>query len=166
MGPRGPSAGDPYDNAPAIAPQDLADLGYGDRLNPAFKAGGVDRPRLILPTKEKRFEPILFGPLWSLAEDSLRRASELIVIGYSFPEADQRATQLVPDRTNREACVTVCCRMDGSRICELFRSRGFANVTDADSFESWLRCSKPGEPSAVHAGKIGHIHPTGHLYFR
>jgi len=138
MGGAGLHAGFPFDKPVAIMPQDLIDLGYDKRVDAGFRAGGVDRPNLILPGKEKRFETDLFDPLWSQAELALRHASELVVIGYSFPEADKRATELILQRTNRNAQVTVCCRTDGVRICDHFRSIGFTSVRDADSFESWL----------------------------
>jgi hypothetical protein len=119
-------------------PQDLADLGYHEISDPAFIAGGVDRPRLVLPGRNKQFEPRLFEGLWRRAEDSLQRASEVVVIGYSLPDADQRALQLVLAATNSAAKVTVCCLDDGVRICDLLRSCGFSEVEDGRCFESWL----------------------------
>lgn len=151
MGGAGLRAGFPFDKPVAIMPPDLIDLGYDGQVDAGFWAGGVDRPNLILPGKEKRFEPDLFDPLWSQAELSLRRASELVVVGYSFPEADKRATELILRRTNRRAKVIVCRRMDGARICDNFRSLGFTSVTDADSFESWL-----GSPGLSFVGDRHH----------
>ena len=137
MGRPGLSAGDPFDKPPTILPQDLADLGY-DKDIANFRPGGYDRARLILPSKGKRFEPRLFESLWAQAEASLRHASELVVIGYSFPEADERARELIFQQTKKTAPITVCCRADGPRICDLFRSHGFTIVTDGESFETLL----------------------------
>ncbi len=51
-------------------------------------------PLLIPPVINKEYAKII-EPLWNKAEEYLREASEVIVIGYSFREADIKARNLV-----------------------------------------------------------------------
>ena len=139
LGGSGFSVGDPLDKRPAIMPQDMVALGYVDLTDPNFVSGGAHR-RLVLPTRAKRFERRLFDGLWSQAIQALNEAAEIVVIGYSFPAADERALELLHEM-NRTAEVVVGCLNDGARICQLFHSAGLKKVTDIGSFEMWLNRS-------------------------
>jgi hypothetical protein len=126
-----------YDQRPAIMPHDLAYLGYVDR-DPAWREGGVDRPRIVLPGRKKSLRTKLYQVLWSAAANALRRAERLVIVGYSMPDADEAAQQLLLGATNRDAEVNICCCADGPRMCRSFFSAGFERVTDDVSLEHFL----------------------------
>ena len=87
--------------------RDFTYLGYsGDVRDPLCKglsrAGGD--PALILPTLHKNFfHQTTFGReweffwncIWEQAQQSLHSAEKIVMIGYSMPEADERARELL-----------------------------------------------------------------------
>lgn len=58
--------------------------------------GIVSIPLIIPPVKDKKYDSYgdLFNLLWDEALDSLSKADEIIIIGYSFPRTDHRSHTL------------------------------------------------------------------------
>jgi hypothetical protein len=61
--------------------------------------GLTSMPLIIPPVKEKTYELYggLFQTLWGRAEVALSNASQILVIGYSFPKTDHRSSKLFLD---------------------------------------------------------------------
>ncbi|GAF76954.1 unnamed protein product, partial [marine sediment metagenome] len=62
----------------------------------AGHAGLVSMPLIIPPVKKKTYDLFgnLFGGLWKQAEHSIRDASHITIVGYSFPRTDHQSTAL------------------------------------------------------------------------
>lgn len=115
-------------------------LGYPSEVSDPLcrgisSTGGV--PALILPTLRKRFfERTSLGHewegfwqrLWRQAEFALACSKEVIVIGYSMANADEKARELLLRETNRDALISVFCRGQSTRIRDEFRTHGFQCV--------------------------------------
>ncbi len=133
--------------------RDFTYLGYSkdvrDPLCMGITRTGAD-PALILPTLHKNFfhqtsfgrewEPF-WNYIWEQAQQSLRFAEKIVIIGYSMPEADERARDLLLKHLNPDAEILV---FSGSRtggICEDFRKSGFQTVNSFGSgyFEDYLK---------------------------
>jgi hypothetical protein len=74
-----------------IPPKHLEDLGAKSEVNYPDNGGWtpVTYRSMVIPTWFKTFQPdYLFARLWAQALEVMAKASEVIVIGYSFPEAD------------------------------------------------------------------------------
>lgn len=56
----------------------------------------VSMPVIIPPIKQKEYSLFgdLFGKLWKKAEESLVKANNIVIIGYSFPKTDYRTDEL------------------------------------------------------------------------
>jgi hypothetical protein len=119
---------------------DLEFLGYPSTtrdLECAAVQSAALVPILIMPTLRKRFYfETTFGrelegfmrALWESAQDALACSSEIVIIGYSLPEADDRARDLLLKASNRSARVTVCCGSRSEAIRHLFLQQGFASA--------------------------------------
>jgi hypothetical protein len=87
--------------------------------------GLVSMPLIIPPVKEKRYD--FFGPLfsdiWKKAEDCLAQATNIILIGYSFPRTDHRSVKLFRDAFMRCRSMPNIKIIDPapSRIASIFR---------------------------------------------
>ena len=69
----------------------------------------------------------------------LRDATEVFIHGYSMPEADLKARELLFGNIKPDATINVSCRSTSDRIADEFRSRGFAKVNSFPTigFETW-----------------------------
>ena len=58
--------------------------------------GIVSIPLIIPPVREKKYSSFgsLFDGLWKSAGDSIQKAEQIIIIGYSFPKTDTRSNEL------------------------------------------------------------------------
>ncbi len=59
-------------------------------------AGLASIPLIIPPVKDKTYDLFgdLFGSIWKQAEQALTSATEIVLIGYSFPRTDHRSNDL------------------------------------------------------------------------
>jgi hypothetical protein len=133
---------------PAIPTTDLNYLG-ANLVDPEFRGTGGFVPSLIMPAAEKKFYTEtsinprewedFWNSLWSQAEDSIAGSDEVHIIGYSLPEYDRRANDLLL-KTRRLGVLSICCRSDTARLVERFQKFGFQNARQGGdgSFESWL----------------------------
>jgi len=66
-------------------------------------SGLVSIPLIIPPVKNKAYNNFgdLFASLWSKAEESIRKADKIIIIGYSFPMTDIQSDRLFKNAFNQ-----------------------------------------------------------------
>jgi hypothetical protein len=134
---------------PVVLPREFAFLGYEGVTDPK-PVGGVTRSgSMVLMSRNKRFyvstsinprerEPF-WSTLWGHADTALRDAGEVVIIGYSLPEADVEARRLLLETANKHSLLTVCCGRDTNRVGDEFAQNGFPQVrTDTKRFEDWL----------------------------
>jgi hypothetical protein len=121
---------------PVILPQEFDFLGYRAVRDPQFNGGGAGRAgSMVLPTLNKQFyvstssnpreREAFWSSLWNQAAEAVRRADNIVIIGYSLPAADARARDLLLREGNRDADVTLCCGGQTKRLGEEFVSAGF-----------------------------------------
>jgi hypothetical protein len=135
---------------PVVLPREFEFLGYEGVTDPKFSGGGVDRSgSMILPSRSKQFyvstsinpreRESFWSTLWGQADTALRNADEVVIIGYSLPEADAEARRLLLETTNKQSLLTVCCGRDTDRVGDEFIQNGFSHVgTGSRRFEDWL----------------------------
>jgi hypothetical protein len=156
VGPAGPLGA-----RPLILPDYFQFFGYPPELSdPQFKGGGSSRSgSMILPGRSKSFEarPRFWDHLWTQALYALRKASEIVVIGYSLPFADKRARDLLLRAANKNASISICCGGDNARIAKEFGNAGFASVeAHWTYFDDWITTRldvRNGTGSSRAAGK-------------
>jgi hypothetical protein len=121
---------------PVVLPQEFEFLGYPGMSDPQFNGGGVDRAgSMILPSRKKQFSistsinpserADFWDSLWTMAAKALKRAKEITIIGYSLPEADERAKGLLFDNVMRDSLLKICCGTATSNVAEKFIRTGF-----------------------------------------
>ena len=142
--------GDSLGPRPVILPREFEFLEYVGVRDPRCKGGGMIRGgSMILPGRRKRYyvstsinpreREEFWTWLWTQAEEALRQANEIVVVGYSFAPADEHARSLAFDTSNRNILLTICCGRDTDRVGNEFVQNGFSQVrTDSKRFEDWL----------------------------
>jgi hypothetical protein len=155
IGPDGPLGA-----RPLILPQYFRYFGYPPEITDSrFNGGGSSRfGSMILPARSKNFagdRTPFWDHLWVQAFDDLRNASEIVVVGYSLPNADTRARDLLLRAANKNAKISICCGNDNQRIAKEFSDEGFSLVEARFTyFEEWLDAYGPAaqtSPSSYHA---------------
>ncbi len=137
---------------PVIDQSEFEFLEYRNGSDPRNHNGRVRIESIIMPTAIKKFynetsygrewEDFWDG-LWVQAGAALSRAREVYLIGYSLPEYDSRAGELLAGSIDGESKIKVCCHnsTDGviARLGQL-KSVGSLNIQPACSitFEGWL----------------------------
>ena len=138
---------------PIIAPAAFEFLGYGNASDPEGHNGPVGIPSLIMPTATKKFfEETPYGRewkpfwsrLWSQAGEALRASDEVHLIGYSMPEYDALARELLATTIRNGVATKICCHRGTADVVEALRRlrSGDANVQPACAltFEDWVSC--------------------------
>ena len=130
------------DASPLVFRNDLELLGYPDLRDRRVGEEGSavnNLGTMILPDPRKQFMwEQLWLPLWDAAAAQLRSADRVFIHGYSLPEADARARNLLFKNIRPSASISVFCRSDSKRIANKFRQLGFTKVQSdpATAFES------------------------------
>jgi hypothetical protein len=105
-----------------------------------------------MPTANKKFfnETSLgrewedfWDSLWLQAGESLNSSTEVYLVGYSVPEYDSRARDLLAKRISGNAAVRVCSRNGTPGVIESIRKLIHLKTTDiqparAATFEGWV----------------------------
>jgi hypothetical protein len=125
---------------------DIEYLGYSDFADPL--CAGLDRaaslPEMILPALPKQFGhdsawKAFWDDLWNRAENAIKNAAELVVIGYSLPDADERARSMLRGTANKSVRLSICCGKATAGIEQLFRDNKFSNIVPiATTFEDFV----------------------------
>ena len=138
-------------NRPFVDNTDSVLSGYPPEvLDNGFRGGGVldASATLILPTYEKKFSIStslgdewveFFESIWSKATECLQSTDCIVVIGYSMPEADRRARDMLLVNANKVADILLCCASANMQLKEEFEKHGFSNVRGGGDFERFLR---------------------------
>ncbi len=130
---------------PVMFARDLALLGYKDLTDGRIggNSTGINNAgTVILPDPNKEFFWERFwSPLWNAAAARLRKARQVFIHGYSMPQADVKARELLLHNIASDARIAIYCRGDSDRIAEEFRRFGFADVSAFRTvgFEDWAR---------------------------
>lgn len=128
---------------PLIFTRDLKLLGYENLIDPRVGGTGIgvdNHGTLILPDLNKMFYWERFwAPLWDDAAERLRAANEVFIHGYSMPEEDVRARELLFNNIKKSATICIHSRSSSDCIAEEFRRRRFTDVWPFPSvdFEAW-----------------------------
>jgi hypothetical protein len=137
---------------PVIPTPEMIYLGT-DLVDRRFRMGTGFAPMLIMPVANKKFFiPTSFDPrelegfwssLWLQAREVIAASDEVHIIGYSLPEYDNRARDLLLRTMRREAEVSICCRSGTNDLIKLFRDSGFTKArAGADgTFEGWVKAN-------------------------
>jgi len=136
---------DLHGDRPMIPDSELQWLGFGGLKDPLLSEGkqllgGSPRHTLLLPTLAKSFPGRMWSSLWEQAKKILNRSSRVVVIGYSLPEADERARNLILGQCHKDAKVVLRCKSRTPALVGTFNTAGFREL-DADAaqdFEKWL----------------------------
>jgi len=137
---------------PIIDPSEFQFLGYDHASDPSCHNGQARIESIIMPTANKRFFNQtslgrewegLWDSLWHQAGESLKDSSEVYLIGYSIPEYDSRARDLLAKRVSSTATVRVCCHHTTLAVVESLRNLAHPKATDIQpvritTFEGWV----------------------------
>lgn len=141
----GPSLGE----RPVIDQAEFEYLGYDGMSDAGCHNGRVRIESLIMPTANKKFykqtslglEWLEFwDSLWDQAGYALRMSDEIYIVGYSLPEYDTRARELLARGISENAQVSVCCHAATDGVVESLKQLGLVNVApcNAATFENFL----------------------------
>jgi len=141
----GPSLGE----RPVVSRAEFEYLGYDGISDPRCHNGRARIESLIMPTANKRFykqtslglEWLEFwDSLWRQAEHALRMSNEIYIVGYSLPEYDTRARDLLAKGIPANARVSVCCHAATRGAVESLKQLGLVNAVPckATTFEDFL----------------------------
>jgi hypothetical protein len=137
-----------WNGRPLIDSSEIAFLGYPDRADPFF-SGPIPNAdgTMILPGRCKQFYSQtslgrlhggFWDGLWHQAADALRNSAEVVLCGYSVPEFDERARDLLLNENN-SASFEVCCGGDTRRVVEQLQRAGLnAHAANDTHFNDWL----------------------------
>jgi hypothetical protein len=135
--------------APVIHRADLRFLGYDEFAGRTYESGGAP-PCLILPGRTKQFFydtslgrefAEFWASLWLQAQRAQQICENVVICGYSLPEADTQARQLLFEGIRTTTPVEIVSGSDTGRIAEEFRRAGFSRVAEsrATYFSDWVR---------------------------
>ena len=141
---------------PIIDPSEFEYLGYSNASDPQCHNGRTKIEGLIMPTANKKFyNETSFGrewegfwdSLWLQAGEALNSSNEVYLIGYSVPEYDARARDLLAKRIDTGAAIKVCCHNGTAGVVEsLKKLKHFGNIdvqpACATTFASWVSSMK------------------------
>ena len=132
---------------PVIWGREFKFLGYPEGTNDPLAETGSYTDAFILPTYSKKFYvEASFGKewvpfwdsIWNQAEDALRKADEILVLGYSLPPADERAVRMILEAPRKHAKITIGCHTDSMEIARRFKANGHNHIiTTTMKFEDW-----------------------------
>lgn len=140
--------------APVIHRADLRFLGYEEFVGRTYESGGAP-PCMILPGRTKQFFydtslgrefSEFWRSLWLQAEAALSNCEKAVICGYSLPEADAWARQLLFENINKTTQVTIISGGDTMRIAQEFKRLGFSCVAESQGryFADWVQSQFAG----------------------
>lgn len=142
---------------PIIDPSEFEFLEYSNASDPQGHNGRVRIESIVMPAANKKFysETSLgrewegfWDSLWLQAGGALNSSNEVYLIGYSVPEYDTRARNLIARRVDTGAEIRVCCHNGTAGVLESLRKlRRFGDIdvqpACATTFAGWLSSMKP-----------------------
>jgi hypothetical protein len=137
---------------PVITPSDMDFLGY-TTCDPLFGNGAGCPPLIVLPVPSKNFYleftgakdremSQFFDSLWFQAQKGLGMSDEIVICGYSMPDADEKACKLLLQKANKDAQVRVVSGGSSESVVQRFTENGFHSVQKIPHrrFEEWVEC--------------------------
>jgi hypothetical protein len=133
---------------PLIDSSEIAFLGYSGQSDLLYQRPIADsQGTMILPGRCKQFfsetslgriHESFWDSLWEQAATALHHSNRIVICGYSLPEADSRACDLLL-REDYPAPIEVCCGGDTDGIVQRLRRAG-RNASSAEKklFDGWL----------------------------
>ena len=145
---------------------DLEYVGYPDFIDPQCRGldEAVSLPAMIMPALPKRFHfETTYGlewkgfwdHLWDRAAGAISKADHLVVIGYSLPSIDERASDLILGTSNKSVRLSICCGNATARLEREFRDHDFSAIESvATTFDGFLASerAKANTASSVPVG--------------
>jgi hypothetical protein len=140
MGTFGQMNGPPLGQRPVITSPELEWLGYPNARDPRCNNGRVQIGSLIMPTEQKKFYfdtsaghewEEFWNEIWFAAARQLRTADEVYLIGYSIPECDTRARELLRSAVGDRVPVKVCCHAGTHAVVNSLKKMGVSGAEPA-----------------------------------
>jgi hypothetical protein len=142
---------------PIIDPGEFEFLEYSNASDPQCHRGRVRIESIIMPSAKKKFyKETTFGrewqsfwdSLWLQAGEALNRSNEVYLIGYSVPDYDARARNLLETKVGTGATIKVCCRNGTAGVVESLKKlchQGSVDVQPAcvTTFAGWVSSMNP-----------------------
>ncbi len=136
-------------SAPVIHQADLSFLGYEEFTGRIYQSGAAP-PCLILPGRTKQFFydtslgrefSEFWENLWGHARAALSTCEKVVICGYSLPEADAQARQLLFGCTGKGTPIEIVSGSETERIAQEFRKSGFSSVAESRGryFSDWIQ---------------------------
>jgi hypothetical protein len=140
----------PMGQRPVIQRSEFDYLGYENGSDPQCHDGPVRIESLIMPTANKKvFLNTSYGRewegfwdyLWAQAATALRSSDEVYLIGYSIPEYDTRARDLIRSEIRPDVPIEVCCHNGTSDVVKTLRQIGLGRASAAidRTFDGWIK---------------------------
>lgn len=144
----GQMSGPPMGQRPVVQKAEFDYLGYENASDPQCHDGRVRIKSIIMPTANKKFFldtsagrewEGFWDSIWSQAAMALKRSSEIYLIGYSIPEYDTRARELIRSQIRRGTPIRVCSHSGTPDVTQVIKSLGHVDVcaTHPQTFEGW-----------------------------
>ncbi len=139
---------------PIIDPSEFEYLEYTNVSDPRCHSGRVRIESIVMPTAQKGFyNETSYGrewegfwnSLWLQAGEALVASNEIHLIGYSVPEFDTRAVELLATGISKIASVSVCCRSGTGGVVKSLKRLGIpqAQPAPAITFEALVSSAVP-----------------------
>jgi hypothetical protein len=137
-----------WNGRPWIDSSEIAFLGYPGWTDPRYIGPIADaQGTMILPARCKRFfvessfgrlHDDFWDGLWRQAALALHRSTEIVTCGYSLPEYDARACDMLL-RGDYSAPIEICCGGDTEGVVQRLRSAGKdVRAAKMRYFDGWL----------------------------
>ena len=132
----------------------------------AADSGLVSMPLIIPPVKNKSYAVFgeLFSGIWTQAEAALTKATEIAIIGYSFPQTDHRSLDLFRSALSKRKKPPLVTVVDPtpSRVVELlvqdFRIPASNIQAIAEYFSPAFECARLWSRRGGGAGRRPHVY--------
>ena len=139
----------PMGERPIIQKAEFDYLGYENGSDPQCHDGRVRIESLIMPTATKKFFldtsagrewEGFWDSIWSQAATALKTSDEVYLIGYSIPEYDTRARELIRSKVRPHIPINVCCHDATAGVIKSLTNLGHAGAcsTGQHTFEDWI----------------------------
>lgn len=130
-----------YDDGKPIFPGYLAD----ESPPPYARYQGGRAPCWVMPSFIKNFAVPELLTVWELAQEGIRRSDEVVVIGYSLPEADAAACLLLGAARFKEKRLTIVDQNEHDLRLRLERITGAEGVETFTEVAEYVKCRRtPG----------------------
>lgn len=137
---------------PIIQKAEFDYLGYENGSDAQCHNGRVQIASMIMPTANKKFFldtsagrewEGFWDSIWSQAATALKTSDEVYLIGYSIPEYDTRARELIRSKVRSHVPIIVCCHDATTGVIKSLRNLGHTGACSAGqhTFEDWIRAN-------------------------